>query len=388
MLIANPLRKQLQPNIRQCINATKSQHICESKRLSGHTNSCETSKTAWLAKSTQVALSHLPTFFDFCAGIGSTRLAFERCNAQCVGFSEIDSAAEETYRLLHGDEEPNFGDLMEIEAPELPDFDIMLGGFPCQTFSIMGKRLGFEDSRGLVFEGLTRILLAKRPAAFMLENVKGLLSHDHGRTFRIIFQTLADSGYQVNFRVMRSSDFGIPQMRERCFLVGFRDHFIDFQFPQSRKCKESYVAKFLIDDSPEHEFELSSARGKTFLGYLENKYNSGRFQIEQILNEEDLILDTRQSDLRLYHDAIPTLRTGRHGIMYVRNGKLRCLSGFEALLLQGFPKYQAAKASRHIANTKLLAQAGNAMTVNVVEAIAERMLSLLGQPLTATSLAA
>ena len=337
----------------------------------------ESSRFAWLANSTQVASLYLMKFFDFCAGIGSTRLAFENCGAECVGFSEIDSAAEATYRLLHETDEENYGDLMELDAYSLPDFDIMLGGFPCQTFSIMGKRLGLQDSRGLVFEGLTKILRAKRPAAFMLENVKGLLNHDQGRTFQIIRETLVEAGYNVKVKVLRSTDYGIPQMRERCFLVGFLGPAFEFQFPEKIVTQTS-VAHFLIDKSPEYEFELESSKGETFSKYLLNKYNAGRVTVEELLKIENLIIDTRQSDLRLYRDAIPTLRTGRHGIMYVRAGRLRCLSGMEALLFQGFPMNYAMKASRRIANNKLLAQAGNAMTVNVVEAVAKNMLIPLG----------
>lgn len=294
-----------------------------------------------------------------------------------MGFSEIDFAAEQTYRLIHNTNEPNYGDLMEINPVRLPDFDIMLGGFPCQTFSIMGKRMGLEDQRGLVFEGLAKILNSKKPAAFMLENVKGLLSHDGGRTFRIIFETLNAAGYDVRFEVLKSSDFGIPQMRERCFLVGFRDPSIRFSFANIGQRPSRLPLHFLIDESPEHELDLSSPRGKTFSRYLGNVYNRGRVSLASILSEEFLIVDTRQSDVRLYRDAVPTLRTGRHGIMYVRDGGLRCLSGFEAMLLQGFPVSYATQARREIANNRLLAQAGNAMTVDVAEAIAGRMLAKL-----------
>lgn len=294
-----------------------------------------------------------------------------------MGFSEINTDAVRTYRLIHQTDENNFGDLMTIDPSSLPDFDIMLGGFPCQTFSIMGKRMGLSDNRGLVFEGLAKILAAKKPASFMLENVKGLLSHDDGRTFQIIFETLIAAGYRVGFDVLKSSDFGIPQMRERCFLVGFRDPDVKFSFCEVVGKPHRPPSQFLIDSSAEHELDLGSQRGKTFLRYLLNDYNRGRIGVEDILSEEGLIVDTRQSDIRLYRSSVPTLRTGRHGIMYVRNGRLRSLSGFEAMLLQGFPVTYAASASKEIPNSKLLAQAGNAMTVDVVEAIARPMLARL-----------
>ena len=317
------------------------------------------------------------TFLDFCAGIGSTRIALERLGATCVGFSEIDLKAEKTYRLFFGENETNFGDLMNIKPDELPDFDVMLGGFPCQTFSIMGQRAGMDDLRGQIILGLVSILQAKRPRFFILENVKGLLNHNDGQTIRDVVALLKTAGYDVQYQLMRSVDIGVPQMRERVFFVGIRSDvgFLDNPFSrivQSKRLRP--LEEFLIDRDPEFQLHLDSAKGRTFLNYLNNKYNAGRHDLGDYLKREYLVLDTRQSDLRIYEGVVPTLRTGRHGILYVRNGALRSLSGMEALLLQGFPLNYAMLAQSAIQNSALLSQAGNAMTIPVVESVASILL--------------
>ena len=126
------------------------------------------------------------TFIDFCAGIGGGRLAFENLGLQCLGFSEINKNAEKTYRLFHGEKEKNYGDLTKINTDELPDFDLMVGGFPCQTFSVIGQRKGMKDERGEIIFHLIDIMKRKNVKFFLLENVKGLLNHDKGRSLKII----------------------------------------------------------------------------------------------------------------------------------------------------------------------------------------------------------
>jgi DNA (cytosine-5)-methyltransferase 1 len=137
----------------------------------------------------------------------------------CVGYSEIDKYAVQIYQK-HFPEHKNYGDITKIIAAELPDFDLYVGGFPCQAFSIAGKRRGFEDTRGTLFFDVARILAEKKPRNFVLENVKGLLSHDEGRTFKTIITTLAELGYYVEWQVLNSKNFGVPQNRERVFIVG------------------------------------------------------------------------------------------------------------------------------------------------------------------------
>jgi len=136
----------------------------------------------------------------------------------CIGYSEIDKYADQIYQKHFGGH--NHGDATKINAGELPDFDLLVGGFPCQAFSVAGKRAGFNDTRGTLFFDIARILKEKQPRNLVLENVKGLLSHDGGRTFTTILGVLADLGYFVEWQVLNSKDFGVPQNRERVFIVG------------------------------------------------------------------------------------------------------------------------------------------------------------------------
>lgn len=163
-------------------------------------------------------------YFSLFSGIGGFELGIHSAlgrKAACVGFSEIDRHAIHVY-TQHFPKHKNIGDVTAIKEKNLPDFDLLVGGFPCQSFSIAGKRKGFNDPRGQMFYHIERILRAKQPARFVLENVTGLLSHDGGRTFKIIIAALAALGYRVEWRVLNSKDFGVPQHRERVYIVGHR----------------------------------------------------------------------------------------------------------------------------------------------------------------------
>jgi|SRR3989344_1394784 len=317
-------------------------------------------------------------FMDFCAGIGAGRLGLEKNGLSCVGFSEIDREAEITYRKFFGEEEINHGDLMKIDTKKLPDFDIMIAGFPCQTFSVIGQRKGMGDDRGQIIFGLIKIMLDKNTKYFILENVKGLTNHDSGNSLRVILNELRKAGYVVFYDVLNSINYGVPQMRERIYFVGVRkdlvpENFVYF-FPERQKRVE--VKDFLID-TKELEFDEKKITYETFLKYLENKYNKGQYDIKELLEQDYLVIDTRQSDLRIYRNKVPTIRTGRHGILYVRGGKFRKLSGYESLLLQGFPKELAKKVDGVIEEIHLLKQTGNAMTVNTIEVIARELFKTL-----------
>lgn len=160
-------------------------------------------------------------YFSMFSGIGGFELGIQKActEAECIGFSEIDKYAIKVY-LQHFPTHKNFGDARRIVPEELPDFDMLCGGFPCQAFSIAGKRGGFEDTRGTLFHEIARIARAKRPKLLFLENVKGLLSHDKGRTFGTILSTFSDLGYFLEWQVLNSKDFGVPQNRERVFIIG------------------------------------------------------------------------------------------------------------------------------------------------------------------------
>jgi len=317
-------------------------------------------------------------FMDFCAGIGAGRLGLEKVGLNCVAFSEIDRYAERTYREFFGEEEKNHGDLMKINPADLPLFDLMIAGFPCQSFSVIGQRKGMDDHRGQIIYGLIKIMNGKNLPYFILENVKGLVNHEGGKTLKIILEELDKAGYKVYHRVLSSLHYGVPQMRERIYFVGIRKDLVKetkhFEWP--KLVKTPRIENYLIDDG-ELEFNEKKRAYETFLKFLDNKYNKGLFKVEKLLKEDYLVLDTRQSDLRLYRGKVPTLRTGRHGILYVRNGKFRKLSGYESLLLQGFPKNLAEKTKGKIADVYLLSQAGNAMTVNTIEAISKNLLDYI-----------
>lgn len=316
----------------------------------------------------------LHTFMDFCSGIGGGRLGMTNNNLKCVAYSEIENAPASTYQLFFGNEEKNYGDLMSIEPSNLPGFDLLVCGFPCQTFSIVGKRAGFEDLRGQVIYGIARILKEKQVPCFILENVKGLLNHNKGKTLNAIISMLKNLGYDINYELLDSSNYGVPQMRERVYIVGIHQNYLHKEFKFPEPVKEAQLSDYLINSSS----EVLPVTNPTFQKYLNNKYNKNKFDIHEILKEDYTIIDTRQSDLRIYKTKCPTLRTGRHGILYTKNGQLHKLSDLEALLLQGFPHELAIKAKQSgIPMSKLLSQAGNAMTVNVMEKICGQLISCL-----------
>ena len=166
---------------------------------------------------------------DLFAGIGGIRLGFEKIGAKCVFSSEWDRYAQDMYEANFG--ERPFGDINSILPQNIPDHDFLLAGFPCQPFSIAGKQMGFSDTRGTLFFNIEEILKVKQPYGFLLENVKRLITHDKGRTFQIILKKLSDLGYTVYHKVLNSLDYGVPQKRERVYIVGFKES-IHFNFPK------------------------------------------------------------------------------------------------------------------------------------------------------------
>ncbi|SUX15356.1 cytosine-specific methyltransferase NlaX [Campylobacter upsaliensis] len=164
------------------------------------------------------------TFIDFCSGIGGGRLGLESCGFKCLGFSEIDKSAIKTYKTFFDtSNELELGDLTQINPQFLPDFDLLISGFPCQSFSIVGKREGLENKeKGQIIFYLAEILKIKKPSFFILENVKGLLNHNKGQTLKEILKLLESCGYQVFYELLNSLDFALAQARERIYFVGIR----------------------------------------------------------------------------------------------------------------------------------------------------------------------
>lgn len=311
-------------------------------------------------------------FFDFCSGIGAGRLGLERNGLECVGHCEINKAADKTYCLFFGNGERNYGDLMEVKSKDLPEFDLMLAGFPCQSFSIAGKREGFVDTRGKVFFGLLNILKEKNIKYFIFENVKGLVNHDNGKTLKTILDELDKAGYLVSWKVLNSINYGVPQMRERIYIIGTKKEYLKKPFVWSDEHITSKLEDFLIDT----ESPIMNQNSPSWKKYLNNDLNIGKYKMEDILQDNLCIVDRKQRNLRIYHNKVPTLCAGAHSVYSVKNNRLHKISGYEGLLLQGFPKEYAERAKAHgISNTALLTQVGNAMTVPVVEAVCKTLLN-------------
>lgn len=194
---------------------------------------------------TQKATKHQNqfTFIDLFAGIGGFHLAFHNAGAKCVFASEWDKFARKTYEANFESIEPelfkagNFvGDITTVDKEKIPNFDILCAGFPCQPFSQAGHKLGFEDVRGTLFFEIAEIIRIKKPKAFFLENVRHLYNHDGGRTFATIKRILSDElGYKIDHQIVKATDHGLPQHRPRLFIIGFRDHDVEFQFPLKRE---------------------------------------------------------------------------------------------------------------------------------------------------------
>lgn len=292
-------------------------------------------------------------FIDLFAGIGGIRLGFESQGGECIFSSEWDKYAQQTYEANFG-EKPH-GDITKIAPKDIPDHDVLLGGFPCQAFSIIGKMNGFEDTRGTLFFNIIEILKEKKPKAFMLENVKQLKSHDKGNTFKVILKALEELGYSVHHTVLNALDFGVPQKRERTFIVGFLDHTVSFNFPVG---KETFDLSEVLEPDhlvPDNFFVSDKIRN-------ERKNN---------LSKEAPIPSIWHQNISGNVSPLPyscALRSGASHNYLLVNGYRR-LTSREMLRIQGFPEWYKIVVS----HTQLKKQAGNSVAVPVIKAIAEQM---------------
>lgn len=317
------------------------------------------------------------TFFDFCSGIGGGRLGLEKAGLKSVGFSDTSRLSVMTYnQMFDTQDEKNWGNLKKIKTSELPQYDLLIAGFPCQAFSVIGRQEGFLDLRGQIVFHLAEILKDTNPSCFILENVRGLVSHDKGNTLKTILYLLNDAGYDVTYKVLNSLDYGVPHMRQRVYFIGvlkkLKKDISKFQFPVPEE--KQNLDSYLVDNIPVNDVQLDY-----FIKYLGNKTNNSKYSYEDILCMEGYIIDTRMSDLRIYKGKVPTLRSQRDGVYYVKNHTLCSLSGYEALLLQGFPEEHANKVKDTVSNRHLLMQAGNAMTVNVIQRLGENLIEFLDE---------
>ena len=319
----------------------------------------------------------IKTFFDFCSGIGAGRLGLERCGLECIGHADTSRLADKTYMLMHNTaNDANFGNLKKLGEKNLPDFDVMIAGFPCQTFSVIGRQAGFSDDRGQIIFHLSRILREKKPKCFILENVKGLVRHDGGNTIKKIVEELENSGYSTTYKVISSLDCGVPQMRQRVYFIGVRKDICgslsDFEWPIAIPTPN--LSDFLTDRKTIQPDML-----KLLERYLQNPTNKGRYTIDDLKQMNGKILDTRMNDLRIYDGKVPTLRAQRDGIYYVFDNQIYQLTGYEALILQGFPVEYANRVKNIVSDRHLLMQAGNAMTVNVIEMLGNSLIKYLNK---------
>lgn len=300
------------------------------------------------------------TFVDLFAGIGGIRIPFTELGGKCVFSSEWDKAAQISYSYNFG--EVPFGDITKINSDSIPKHDVLLAGFPCQAFSIIGKMKGFADTRGTMFFEVARILQHHQPKAILLENVKQLVSHDGGKTFKVILDTLAELGYSVKWKILNALDFGLPQKRERVIIVGFKS---------AAACEQ-----FNFDVEP-IAYNLASV--------LEDDKN-----VDSSLFASDMILDKRRKRVEgknvfypsVWHEnksgnisILPyacALRTGASYNYLLINGYRRP-SSRELLRFQGFPE----KFKIEVSHQEIRRQTGNSVAVPMIRAVAKKIIQLL-----------
>lgn len=300
------------------------------------------------------------TFIDLFAGIGGTRLGFESAGGVCVFTSEWDVFAQKTYQANFG--EMPHGDITRIASEEIPDFDILLAGFPCQPFSSIGRRQGFEHkTQGTLFYDIARIIKDKNPKGFMLENVPGILTHDSGKTFLIIKETLEQIGYTVDYKVLNSADFGVPQQRKRIYIVGFRRDIVPddfaFTYPTGRK-KHVYINQFLE----------TNAAGYSISKRLQDGYMYKKDDGRPMLVDKNSAVQVKTL-VASYHKIQRLTGT------FVKDGEtgMRLFTESECKAIMGFPKDFIIPVSR----TQMYRQFGNSIVVPVVSAVARRMAKTL-----------
>ena len=309
-------------------------------------------------------------FIDLFCGLGGFRIALEKQNCNCVFSSDIDKAVAQVYENNFGDY-PS-GDITKIDSKDIPDFDILCGGFPCQSFSIAGKRLGFEDSRGTMFFEVARILKEKKPKAFILENVKGITNHEGGKTLKTILDILDDLDYTYVNKVINAKDVGIPQNRERWYCVGIRKDLNiklnpDMIFPTEQTNFFSYDD--IIDvNNIYKEYKISDI--------CENNIQKHIDKVKEKKSKYTLAYEIRPSRCQFKTDGISPCLTAKMGtggnnvpVVVELNRKL---TEKECLKLMGYPEdYKIGNGSQ------AYKQIGNSVVVPVLEQISKSLVNIL-----------
>ncbi|REJ76049.1 MAG: DNA (cytosine-5-)-methyltransferase [Acidobacteria bacterium] len=293
------------------------------------------------------------TYADLFCGIGGFHQAADELGLKCVFACDIDKEARKAYEHNYGITPE--GDVSRLQMKNVPDFDILFAGFPCQPFSIIGNREGFGDARGTLFFDIAKILKAKKPKAFVLENVKQLVSHNKGKTFERIIEILEDElGYDVEYQVLNAKDFGLPQKRERVFIVGFRDSAKPFEFPSGDK--KMKPLSDILEKKPDERHYVSERIRKS----RHTKHKA---------KKSPMIWHENKSGNVSSHPFSCALRAGASYNYLLVDGERR-LSPREMLRLQGFPDSFEIVCN----DSQTRKQAGNAVPVPIVKAILEKVI--------------
>lgn len=338
-------------------------------------------------------------FLDLFAGIGGFRLGLESAGHECVGFCEIDKFARASYKAIHDTE----GEIELHDITSVPDelvrkighVDIICGGFPCQAFSIAGKRGGFEDTRGTLFFEIARFASILKPKYIFCENVKGLLNHDKGRTFKTIINTFDELGYDVEWQMLNSKDFGVPQNRERVYIVGhFRGERTRPVFPIFGKNGTTNQAniKQIGNINNSTSFGGNPQTGRVYdiegisptLNTMQGGGREPKVAIREATKQGYALASTgdyinldfpgsKTRRGRVGKQVANTLLTSGNQGVVTKGLKIRKLTPRECWRLQAFPDWAFDKAQEVNSKTQLYKQAGNSVTVNVIKAIAERL---------------
>lgn len=304
------------------------------------------------------------TFIDLFAGLGGFRIALESLGAKCVYSNEWDEPVRKVYAENFG-EVPE-GDITKVDENSIPDHDILCAGFPCQAFSISGKQRGFEDSRGTLFFDVARIVKAKKPKIVFMENVKNFATHDNGHTLEVVRNAMEELGYTFNQKVLNSVDFGIPQKRERIYMVCFRNdlHISNFEYPKPFKLQR-HVEDFLIKNESMVSSLYVERPDTYFNGVEDNKYSDKpiRLGIVNKGGQGERIYSTKGIAITLsaYGGGVFSKTGG-----YFINGKTRKLHPRECARIMGYPDSYKLSDSFNQAYK----QFGNSVVIDVLQLIA------------------
>ena len=306
---------------------------------------------------------------DLFAGIGGIRQAFQKYGGYNVYSSEWDKFAQTTYRINYG-EVPD-GDITAVDEKDIPDHDILLAGFPCQPFSQAGLHKGFEDTRGTLFFDIARIINAKRPKAFMLENVKQLKGHDKGNTLKVILSVLDELNYYIpNPQILNAYHFGVPQNRERIIIVGFNkdylpENFKEFEYPVGQ-IDEKVCVGDILEENVGDKFTISDKLWEGHKARKKRNAKKGNGFGFSLFNENSKYTSTISA--RYYKD-------GSEALIEQPEKNPRMLTPRERARLQGFPDDFIIPVS----NAQAYKQFGNSVCIPVIEAVAKSMLDYLGK---------